>query len=385
MSFPNLPPPSAGLPARPPPMNASFAQPSGPQKVFYFGSGAQPTTTGDPFAASKESKQAPAAVEPLDARHPRSVLRNFLAGGNFGFKGHAQHNLKAHGEYLLATPLGRDFALVTSVGVVFKVHAMMLLGGSKKLQNSIFPGDTSSSTPAASVDLPATLHPVLMDRVIEFIYTGTYADSEFPELRLIQNATSFPEGSEAVSFARPDLVGAKFHMHMCAVAEELEFPSLYALAHNKMADLVAGQFVLPFRLAELVGAAFAPRDSELRVCEDREGWMQKLLVTAVLAQEGRHWSQDHKQGFGRALVGDEYNVFWDMYEDVKADCVDLLERASDTGSKSKSKGKGKGKPSSAHEGGVQKRTAAKKKLLEKRSAALVSGLERMGVAEDMEL
>jgi hypothetical protein len=178
---------------------------------------------------------------------------------------------------------------------------------------------TSSSTPAASVDLPATFHPVLMDRVVEFIYTGTYADSEFPELRLIQNVTSFPEDSEAVSFARPDLVSAKFHMHMCAVAEELKSPSSYALAHNEMADLVAGQFVLPFRLAELVGAAFAPEDSGLRVCEDKR------------------------------------------------------------------KRKGKGKSSSTPEGGVQKRTAAKKKLLEKSSAALVSGLERMGVAEDMEL
>jgi hypothetical protein len=168
---------------------------------------------------------------------------------------------------------------------------------------------TSSGTPAASVDLPATFHPVLMDRVVEFIYNGTYADSEFPELRLIQNATSFPGDSEAVSFARPDLVSAKFHMNMCAVAEELKFPSSYALAHNEMADLVAGQFVLPFRLAELVKAACAPRDSGLRVCEDKEGWMQKLLVTAVLVQEGRHWSQDHKQEFGLALVGDEYNVF----------------------------------------------------------------------------
>jgi len=244
---------------------------------------------------------------------------------------------------------------------------------------------TSSSTPAASVDLPATFHPVLMDRVVEFIYTGTYAEHEFVELRLIQNATSFPGDSEAKSFARPDLDGAKLHMHMCAVAEELEFPSLYALAHSKMADLVVGCFVLPLPLAELVGAAFAPRDSELRVCRDKEGWVQKLLVTAVLAQEARHWYEDDKKEFGRALVGDEYNVFWDMYDDVKADCVDLLERASDGKSKGKKKGKGKGKSGVASDGGVQKRTAAKNKLLEKRSAALVKGLERMGVAEDMEL
>lgn len=98
---------------------------------------------------------------------------------------------------------------------------------------------TSSSTPAASVDLTATFHPVLVDRVVKFIYTSTYADNEFAKLRFIQNAASFPRDFEAKSFARPDLVGTKFHMHMCAVAEELEFPSLYAFAHSKIADLVA--------------------------------------------------------------------------------------------------------------------------------------------------
>lgn len=76
-------------------MATSFAQSFGPQKIFYFGKDSQPTITGDPFAAGKESKTAPAVEELLDARHPRSVLRNILAGGNFVFKGHAQHNLKA--------------------------------------------------------------------------------------------------------------------------------------------------------------------------------------------------------------------------------------------------------------------------------------------------
>lgn len=120
-----------------------------------------------------------------------------------------------------------------------------------------------------------------------------------------------------------------------------------------------------------MGAAFAPRDSEPRVCQDKEGWRQKLLVTAVLVQEDRYWSEDHKKEFGRVLVGDEYNIFWDMY-DVKADCVDLLERANDI--KSNIKKKGKVRSGVASEGGVQKKTAA-----------LVRGLERMGVAEDIEL
>ena len=50
---------------------------------------------------------------------------------------------RIHDKYLLNTPLGRDFALVTTVGVEFKVHSMMLIGGPKMLQEGLYPGGVS--------------------------------------------------------------------------------------------------------------------------------------------------------------------------------------------------------------------------------------------------
>jgi hypothetical protein len=45
----------------------------------------------------------------------------------------------------LNTQLGRDFTLITSDDVEFKVHMTMILGRSKMLQDGIFPGDVSDT------------------------------------------------------------------------------------------------------------------------------------------------------------------------------------------------------------------------------------------------
>jgi hypothetical protein len=68
------------------------------------------------------------------------------------------------------------------------------------------------------------------------------------------------------------------------------FPHSMHMRIKKMKDLVTVQFVQPLRLADLTDCTFAPRDSELRACQDKEGWMQKLLVAAILYLEGKHWS-----------------------------------------------------------------------------------------------
>jgi hypothetical protein len=45
---------------------------------------------------------------------------------------------------LLKTPVGRDFTLIASGGVEFKVHSIMLLGGSKMLQGGLHPDNVSA-------------------------------------------------------------------------------------------------------------------------------------------------------------------------------------------------------------------------------------------------
>jgi hypothetical protein len=56
----------------------------------------------------------------------------------------------SHLAFLLDTPVGRDFNLITAAGVEFKVHSMMLIGGSKFIQEGLFPGGVSHCTPFKS-------------------------------------------------------------------------------------------------------------------------------------------------------------------------------------------------------------------------------------------
>jgi hypothetical protein len=122
MLSPSLP--ATFLPARPPPL---------PDSVSFDPLHPQP---------SAPSVNALAPAEKLDPRQPRALLLH-------AFKSHKLLGKPAgeqrHYEYLLNTPLGRDFTLITSDGVEFKVHMTMILGRSKVLQDGIFPGDVSAT------------------------------------------------------------------------------------------------------------------------------------------------------------------------------------------------------------------------------------------------
>jgi hypothetical protein len=130
-----------------------------------------------------------------------------------------------------------------------------------------------NSNPPNFVNLAPKYLPILVDRVVEFIYIGNYAlwsTEKNNESMLIHHATGYPDGICGASYPQPKLIGAKFHMTMCDLTEDLQFTSLYEHAHKKMVDHVTVKFMRP-SLADLVDAAFAPKDSELRVCEDKEG------------------------------------------------------------------------------------------------------------------
>jgi hypothetical protein len=52
--------------------------------------------------------------------------------------------VRRHLTLLLDTPIGRDFNLITAAGVEFKVHSVMLIGGSKFFQEGLFAGGVST-------------------------------------------------------------------------------------------------------------------------------------------------------------------------------------------------------------------------------------------------
>lgn len=67
-------------------------------------------------------------------------------------------------------------------------------------------------------------------------------------------------------------------------------------------------------------------------------------------------------------MDDDYNYLWDLYDDIAADCVDLMEFLCDHKRYS-----GHGKKANWQtiiETGVEKREKAKKEVLEKKAVAL---------------
>jgi hypothetical protein len=213
--------------------------------------------------------------------------------------------------------------------------------------------------------MPAAINPVLVDRVVEFAYTGIYTPGK--DLRY---ATHVQYGFKCDEIA--DLEGPKFHLHMYNLAELLEFSTLMAHAHQRIADLLTFNFIAPTELAEFVNLTFAPPGSELRVCADTEGYVQKLVVVATLVQENKYWTPHDRCDFGTVLVHDDYHAFWNLWEDVEADCIDLIEAGK--GVVGLSKGK---KKRVSERDSIPKRVAAKQGLLERRADALVKFMERM--------
>lgn len=50
-----------------------------------------------------------------------------------------------HALHLLKSPIGRDLSLLTATGVEFKVHPVIVVGGTKYLEEQLFPERASLS------------------------------------------------------------------------------------------------------------------------------------------------------------------------------------------------------------------------------------------------
>ncbi|KAF2832076.1 hypothetical protein CC86DRAFT_340312 [Ophiobolus disseminans] len=225
-----------------------------------------------------------------------------------------------HGECLVKTSLGHDFALITADGVEFKVHRTMILGRSKMLQDSIFHGDAPN--PTLFIDLQATFYPIFVDRLITFLYIGSYSAGEKETLRILHNATHIPEPSTEESYNRTDLNASAFHLHMCALAEQLEYPALYDHAYNEIRHLLLQTNMPPRAVKDLID--FADADPATRVIKDVYGWIQNLVVAGAVIQETKHWNWGHRDMFRTSMDADEYEAFWNMHAEIKAASLDVL-------------------------------------------------------------
>jgi hypothetical protein len=185
------------------------------------------------------------------------------------------------------------------------------------------------------VNLPAHFHPILVDRVVNFIYTSDYdfdpASKGIIELKSenfnFHNATFIPTDNPP-SPAVTALVGIQnymFHLHMYALAEELNYDALKAVAHSKLVEmLVTRRGRLPCALKDVVDATFAPPGTAARVCKDDDAALQNFAVAAVLAHEAKDWEDKDCNAFTESLQAPEYAPFWSAHQAIKEENQDLI-------------------------------------------------------------
>jgi len=211
-----------------------------------------------------------------------------------------------------------------------------------------------------------------VDRFVTFLYTGRYAEDTKSVPRILNHATHIPSPSTPESYDIPDLDTPTFHLHMCALAEDLEYPALYDYAHRQLSIvLIKLQFLNPAILANVIAAAFADG-------KDKAGWLRKLVVAATVVQETKHYTPRHC-GALRAAV--KIEAFWAMYEDVKEKSRDLVPVVQQKKGPAR-KERAAREPVVRTGGRVTKRgekVGKERREEARRTAAVIKGLESMGL------
>jgi hypothetical protein len=172
--------------------------------------------------------------------------------------------------------------------------------------------------------------------MVNFIYTSDYEfDPAHKGIELRQDnfqfyhATFIPADSPPSS-AVTALVGIRkpmFNIRMYALAEELEYPRLKAIAYDALVySLIKQRGRSPKAPKEVVDATFAPAGTEARLCKDEDGVLQNIAIAAVIGHEvhdmsGTKWQRD----FAHLLKDPAYGAFWSAYRAVKEECQDLFD------------------------------------------------------------
>ncbi|CAA9962335.1 Erv26 multi-domain protein [Pyrenophora teres f. maculata] len=204
------------------------------------------------------------------------------------------------------------------------------------LQQGLFPGDVKYLSQPEFLNLPAHFHPILIDRIVDFIYTSDYhfcpADDDVTKLKqkdfVFHHATLLPAVNANKSAMAAALVGIRdyeFHLRMYALAEELDWDALKSAAYAKLFGAVDAQYPRSTEtLTELVKATFTPPGGAARMCKDEDGALQQLVVAAVLTHETKVWREDARKGFTDSVQGHEHDGFRKTYKAIMQANEDLL-------------------------------------------------------------
>ncbi|KAL1793371.1 hypothetical protein ACET3X_008353 [Alternaria dauci] len=194
-----------------------------------------------------------------------------------------------------------------------------------------------SPSPPSFVNLPSHFHPILVDQVVSFIYTSDY--KFFPGLKgdqLKQSTVKFHHATlipneDSPSPATVALVGIvehAYHLHIYALAEELDYDALKSAAHAKLVGSLIFRTFAPDLLMEIIKTIFAPAGTAERICRDEDGALQQLVVAAVLAHEAKYWTEAQLTDFSNNIQGPEYEDFRNIYTAVKEETGEFIKQAA---------------------------------------------------------
>ncbi|KNG49126.1 ww domain-containing protein [Stemphylium lycopersici] len=296
-------------------------------------------------------QREPASLQPekIDSRSARSLLNRIFKKKREALP--TAQSIKAeHTQFLLDTPIGRDFSLITAAGVEFQVHSALLVGGSKTLQEGLFPGGVNTPT-YFIVSMPGTcaadddflirsackpsnsanirsVNPTPLA-----VYTSDYEFVPQPSTQLKQSnfklyhATHIPDTNPPLPTTTA-LIGTRdyeFHLHMYALAEELDYPALKSVAHVKLVDTLIEQHKqTPTVVKEAIDSTFSPLDNAKRICKDEDGILQQVVVAAVIVHEARCWNMAQQAGFTESIAGSAYAGFRSAYDIAQEENKDLI-------------------------------------------------------------
>jgi hypothetical protein len=178
------------------------------------------------------------------------------------------------------------------------------------------------------------VHELLTDCKISVVYTSEYQFVNGGDKQLRQkvfkfyHATFTPDANPptAAMTALVDMHDYAFHLHMYALAEELDYDAIKSTAHTKLVQLLVNVHnETPSAIEDVISATFNPLGSPSRICKDEDGILQQLVVAAVLAHEFKEWNETEQKAFSDLIQGPELTNFRNTYTMIKGANQDLIE------------------------------------------------------------
>lgn len=164
------------------------------------------------------------------------------------------------------------------------------------------------------MDLLEKYHPILIDRMVCFLYTSRYSahvDKANTKIGNLSYHHSLPDNATCTSFELA-MDTTQFHIAMYGMSEALEYPQLMSYAFDRLALYYLEGKRNEERVKQLIKVSFEPLGSS-RLCKDEVGVLKGLGIAAVLVHEKLHWSGAQMDRFRDLLAEELDQSMWKEY------------------------------------------------------------------------